>query len=134
MKGQASLEFMMMVIVVLFFIMAFYVYALGKENVALETEKQKNIESMCSDIANKIDSVFFYGSGFKESVYLPEKVYGLDYKINVYNKTLICSAGKYSFIEKFVSEKITNSTHYPPFQIPNRKITIKNYLGEVRIS
>lgn len=135
MRAQASFEFMIMVIFVLFFILAFYVSVFGKELLAGEEEKRKEIENICNSIADKINSAVYYGNGFSQNISLPEKLYGANYSVKVLNKTLICDAGKYNSIEKFVAETVTDSKgKAPPFTLEHKKIKIENPVGIVVIS
>lgn len=101
---------------------------------AQDIEKQKKIENICSDVANKINSAVYFGFGFTQNVSLPEQIYGLNYSITVYNGTLLCRYDKYVIIEKFITNSTTNTTHDPPFELPRREIKIENSAGIIVIS
>lgn len=128
------MEFMAVVIVVLFFILAFYIVAFGKEGSAQQAERQQKLDSICNNVADRINNAVYYGFGFMQNYSLPPNIDGLNYTMDVGNKTLACKASIYSSIQTFIADSITNTTHNPPFFIPIREIKIENVLGTIVIS
>jgi len=135
MKAQASTEFIAIVIVIMIFIMIIFVATSALQISAQNEEVYRKVRSICGDIREKINKAIYFGFGFSQNVNLPTDVFGVNYSLNVSdNKTLICSTEKFSVIEMFVENDITNTTHDPPFTIPKREIKISNSEGVVVIS
>lgn len=135
MKSQASTEFMAIVGVILVFVMIIFVSTSALQLSAQNEEVRRKVGSICSDIREKINKAIYFGFGFSQNVSLPDDVFRVDYNLKISdNKTLICSTEKFSIIEIFVENKITNTTDDPPFTIPKREIKISNSNGVVVIS
>ncbi len=128
------MEFMSVVIIVLMFILIFYVVSFGKEGAAQQAERQQKLDSVCSNVANRINNAASYGYGFRQNYSLPPNIDGLNYTIDVSNRSLTCNTSKYTSVQVFVVDTITNSTHIPPFSIPIKEIKIENEFGVVIIS
>jgi len=135
MKSQASLEFIQIAIVVLVFLLVTYTSIASTQFSAQEEEVERKLSSLCGDIADKINKAVYFGFGFSQNISLWEQIYGNNYTLKINdNKTLICSTSKYSIIETFIENNITNSTHNPPFFIPIITIKISNSKGNVVIA
>lgn len=134
MKGQASMELITMVLAILVIIIAFFLASFSRESSIRDDETQRKLNSVCNDVATKIDRAVFFGNGFTQNVTLPGRIFDLQYSIDVYNRTLLCKAGKFNRIEMFTADRITNTTNYPPFSIPIRQITVNNTQGTIVIS
>jgi len=135
MKSQASLEFMQIVMIVLVFLLVTYTSIASTQFSAQEEEVQRKLSSICGDITDKINKAVYFGFGFSQNISLWKQIYGNNYTLKINdNKTLICSTSKFSIIETFIENKITNSTSNPPFFIPIRTIKISNSRGTVVIA
>jgi len=135
MKGQVSLEFLLIVSSVLFFLFVFFSAAVSTQLSAQGEQTQRLLSNVCSDVSDKINKAVFYGLGFSQNITLPQTLYGTDYSITVRNNwTLECVTSTASVINIFTNTSIKNSTAYPPFIIPKRQIRISNTGGVVLIT
>jgi len=135
MKSQASSEFLTIVMIILIFIMIIFISTSALQLSAQKEEVLRKVRSICGDITEKINKAIYFGLGFSQNVSLPDDVFGTDYNLKISdNKTLICSTEKFSIIDMFVENEITNTTDNPPFTIPKKEIKISNSGGVVVIS
>jgi len=134
MKSQSSFEFLTMVSIILIFVLLIFSLVASTQFHAQGEELQRSVKNICSNIGDKINKAIYFGNGFSQNVSLRENIFGTDYTLIIRdNKTLVCSAEKFSIMEIFVENEITNTTHEPPFSIPKREIEIKNSDGVVMI-
>ena len=134
MKSQASFEFLTIVSIVLIFVLLIFSLLSATQFRAQGIELQKIVKNICSRIGDKINKAIYFGNGFSQNVSLGEDIFGTDYTLTIRNnKTLVCSTERFSIIEIFVENEITNTTHDPPFPVPKREIEIKNSNGIVVI-
>lgn len=134
MISQASFEFLTIISIILIFILLIFSLVSATQFRAQREELQKTVKNICSRIGDKINKAIYFGNGFSQNVSLGEEIFGTDYSLIIRdNKTLVCSAERFSIIEIFVENNITNKTHNPPFSIPKREIEIKNSKGIVMI-
>jgi len=135
MKSQASLEFIQIAMVVLVFLLVTYASIASTQFSAQEEEVQRKLSTVCGDIADKINKAIYFGFGFSQNISLWNQIYGNNYTLKINNnKTLVCSTSRYSIVETFIENNITNSTHNPPFFIPIRTIKISNSGGTTVIT
>ncbi len=135
MKAQVSTEFMSIAVVVLLFILVFFVSAFSRENLLQKTERQRNLDVLCSNIADKIDAAFYYGPGFTQNLTLPPKIFELSYTIIVGNKTVVCQVSSdLVSIENFVTDEVRNKTTTIPFQVERKTIKVENIANTIYIS
>jgi len=134
MKSQSSFEFLTMVSIILIFVLLIFSLVAATQFRAQGEELQRSVKNICSKIGDKINKAIYFGNGFSQNVSLGENIFGTDYTLTIRdNKTLVCSTETFSIMEIFVENKITNTTHDPPFSIPKREIEIKNSDGVVMI-
>lgn len=119
-KAQASMEFLMLVIVMLFFVLLLYAANLNKINEISITAKQQEVKTACESIASAINGVYYFGNGFMRNV----TVSG-NHTIRMFNKTIICYDGNQQYIGSIVPSDVRNSTDYNEFEI---KTALKNVL------
>jgi len=134
MKSQASLEFMAVVVVVLFFLLMLYIPLSARELRTENEETRRKLGSICTDIADKINKAYYFGYGFSQNVSLPDTLYGKNYTVIVNNnRTVVCNTSSEYYIAMFITTHVYNGSYYPPFIIPNKEIIINNSEGVVNI-
>lgn len=127
MKAQAALEFMIISFIILSILLLLFSITTGSQLASQQEEAQNRLNSICKNLVNKINNAIYYGNGFSQEIVIPDSIYGNSYIIEVKNnKTLICSTEKFSLIQMFVENDITNETSNPPFDIKPNSITIEN--------
>lgn len=135
MNGQVSMEFMVIIVVMLSTVLVFFLASYSKESSIRSDEIQRKLNSVCNDIATKIDKAVSFGNGFTQNITLPAKIYDLNYSVYaVNNETLYCSAGNYNTFANLISGGLNNTTSYAPFYIPIREIKINNTQGVIVIT
>jgi len=133
MRGQSGVEFMLGVIVVLSFVLAFYVATFSKISAVPD---RLQIEQLCEEVAVKIGIVDQYGDGFSQNVTMPDKLQGtVNYNIMVDTYALVCQSTQ-SAIRPHTATSIRNATGSgPPFMMPvNKTVSITNRAGTVVIT
>jgi hypothetical protein len=134
MKGQVSMEFMIISFVVLSILLLVFATASRTQFFSQETQLQRKVKDICENVADKINKAIYYGGGFSQGIFIPDKVYGNNYTIKVENnRTLVCSTEKFSIVKIFVENKIENETSVPPFFIEKGSVVITNKGGMVKI-
>ena len=133
MHGQAGVEFMLGVIVVLSFVLTFYVATFGKISAVPD---RLQIEQLCEEVTTKIGAADQYGDGFSQNMTLPDKLQGtVNYNITVYTYSVICASAQ-NAIRPHTAASVRNATGSgPPFTLPRGKtVSITNNAGTVVIT
>lgn len=134
MRGQAAFEFMIISSIIMVILLLIFGAASRAQIVSQEGEAQSKVQDICEYVTDKINSAIYYGEGFSQKISLPIQVYGNNYTVEVKNnRTLVCSTTKFSIVEIFAENKITNNTDTPPFFIKPNSIRISNIGGTVII-
>ncbi len=132
-KGQASFEFMLMVILVAITALASFVAVYGKVTSSDLAGRQKELAAVCDELVQKIDSAFFYGSGFSQNITLPDKINGRNYTVSIKKSYIVCESENFDYPKKFFASNVTNISGAADFSVPLRKIKIENSEGVVVI-
>jgi len=131
MKSQASIEFLMLAIMIAFFILVIYTATLNKTSESILANKQQKIKITCESISSAINDAFYFGNGFSRNV----TMFG-NYTIKIYNSTVICYSGKFYYINSVFPPDIRNSTGATEFEvhtIPKMNLRIENNDGTIVI-
>ncbi len=131
MKGQASFEFMILILVMFMISIISFSAFYGVLGPA-DSGSALTLNGICAELGQKIDSALFFGAGFSQNISLPKKVSGASYTVSIKNSTIICKDSKNSFAENFFAAYVSNGTA-KEFFLPLREIEIKNIEGEISI-
>src|SRR3989344_1512847 len=134
MKAQASSEFLysvMFLAVVLVFVYAVFYSEIIQ---AAASADEQSLALLCSSLAEKINSVDYYGAGFEFSTSLPQKIGAKNYTITAQSAYLQCELKSYSYTQTITAKNFTNGTAAPPFNIPPGARLIKNSGAGVVVS
>ncbi len=133
-RGQASFEFMLMIILVAITALASFVAVYGKVTSSDLAGRQTSLAGICNELAQKIDNAFFYGSGFSQNITLLDKVDGRNYTVSIKKSYAVCESENFDYPQKFFADNVTNSAGAAEFSVPLKKIKIENSDGVVVIS
>ncbi len=87
-KAQVSVEFLMLVILMVL-IFSIYVPFLWRQQLEIEEENEYLVgEKIASSIKNEVETAVMFGSGYRRNFTLPEDIFGSDYTISIDNKIL----------------------------------------------
>ncbi len=112
MKAQASIEFLMLVIVTMVFVIVVYAANLNKMGEVSSTGRQQELEIGCERLSSAIDEAYYFGNGFSRNASV-----GGNYTIRIFNSTLICYDSGKNFISTIVPPDVRNSTDSAQFEI-----------------
>ncbi len=134
MEGQVAIEFMVISFTVLSILLLVFATTTKNQIGTQETLMQKSLANLCQNLAEKINKAIYYGSGFNQSLELPNNIYGVNYTLNILdNKTLVCSTERFSIVKIFIENTIRNITSNVPFFISLKATSISNQAGVVMI-
>ncbi|HLE07626.1 MAG TPA: hypothetical protein VI933_03300 [archaeon] len=126
MKAQASFEFLSSVIVVAVVLLAVFSAFYSKFFEAGISTDEQSLTTLCYSLAEKINAVDYYGTGFEFSASLPQKIGTKIYTITAQNLSLQCTMQRFSSLQTITAKNLTNGTAYPPFEIFSGSRSIKN--------
>lgn len=126
-KGQAAMEFLAFLILVMTVSAAVYAGVFGRLSDAASSQDSFSAQSACRDIAGAADSAYVFGNGFSSNLTLPQGV-----AASMLNNSAVCSGGNSVFIESALGS-VRNSTGGANFNL-GKQIRIANSLGTVIIS
>lgn len=125
-KGQAAIEFLAFLILIMIVSVAVYAGAFGKLSDAASSERRFELQSACRSIANTVNQAQTFGNGFSSNITLPEG------SISMLNNTAVCAGGNDVFMEAVIGN-VRNSTGGASFNL-GKHVKIENSLGTVIIS
>ena len=106
-KAQASMEFMLIFIILLIVLSVAIITNLEKITEITSAKTQKDIQSTLSKSATTINTVFLEGDGFSINLTLPETISGYDYEMLTDSNYLIIEFQNSTYSEKLLTANIT---------------------------
>ena len=126
-KAQASIEFMSMLSVALIIFLGFIIINTYQSQSSYDTSVRFELQRTCNDFAAGINLAASGGSGFAAYIFLPQKIRGLNYTINITERTAtLIGDGKNVFCRL-----ITSNVSY--VNISTGNIILENVNGTVII-
>ena len=89
MKSQVSVEFLLLVSLLIAFAGIIILINSGFQESVREEEIERAAHQACEKISFEINNAVRFGDGYKRRFYLEEKIAGLDYTLNLENYTII---------------------------------------------
>lgn len=109
MKGQISVEFMM---IFLLMIAALTVAMLvGQKNMesAQYLEQQTMTNEILESVSDKINTAFMEGHGFSTNITLPQMVHGKNYAVRIRSNSIEINVSETYFYRSLLTQNITGS-------------------------
>jgi len=125
MRAQASIEFMMVFIILIAAISVISAVSFMKTREIQISNLQREAGNLLRDVGGSINTVYLEGDGFQTIVSIPDKIIGFDYSISISSNYLTISVQDTSFSRAL----LTNATG--SFQ--EGENTIANVDGAVEI-
>ena len=126
-KGQAAIEFMVLAVMVALFMLTAFVAIASRQFDVQREERSAFFDSLCTEVADKINNAFNYGNGFAQSVELTPAIFGREYNISINSTTLRCVMGGV-IARRLVNESVTQG------EIAKGKRLVLNKGGRVVIT
>lgn len=126
-KGQASIEFLAFLILIMIVSVAVYAGVFGRLSSAASSQSTFGLQSACRNIANGINSAYVFGNGFSSNMTLPAEA-----SASMLNNSVVCIGGDKIFIESALGN-VRNSAGAANFNL-GRQVKIANSLGTIIIS
>ena len=89
MKSQVSVEFLLLVSLLIAFAGIIILINSGFQESVREEEIERAAHRACEKISFEINNAVRFGDGYKRRFYLEEKIAGLDYTLNLENYAII---------------------------------------------
>ena len=131
-SGQAAVEFMICILVLVFAMIIFSVYAGSKDFERSNAEAKLEADKLCWQISHLINTAM-YSRGYYSEFSLPMKINGLDYNVSVSNNTVIVDYERHSCIYQIAVTNISFGTKKAPFSLCGGDFYINNTNNELFI-
>lgn len=128
MKGQASAEFMIVLMLMVALLTVLSITSMIKTDEVSINNMQREAEDVLRNVGDKINTVYFEGDGFMTNVTIPDRILGFDYNISVNSKFIIIEAGHQTF-SKVLFANVTNAGNFV-----KGTNNIKNVGGAIKIN
>ncbi|MDY6766380.1 MAG: hypothetical protein SVW77_03355 [Candidatus Nanohaloarchaea archaeon] len=92
-KGQSSLEFLTMFILVLLVFSAFISLFAEWQTAAVEADRERIAATIADRVGFELDRALVAGNGFSRTIELPEEIRGRNYTMQVMNGTVLLDYG-----------------------------------------
>lgn len=112
-KAQASIEFISMVSVALFILIALVIVNTYQAQAAHDASVRSNAQRVCNDFAAGINLAASGGSGFKAHIFLPLNVRGQSYAIGITGKTVHLNASDKTVFCRLITSNVSYATISP---------------------
>ena len=134
MKGQAGIETLFGVSLLLIFLVFAFVTSVSKSSETQFAQTYLEAQKICYEIKNIINQISSYSFGAAVQVIIPNKIDSTDYNLTVdsNNKTLTIEWSNNLFSCTILTPNVTNNTHNK-FTIAKGTKTFKNSNGVVII-
>lgn len=124
-KGQAAIEFLSLMIVIMIISVAAYEVVYSRIS---DSGNIYNLQFACRKIASGINSALVFGNGFSTNITLPEGTY----TASILGDAVLCKDSENVFIETVLSN-VTNSSGSKDFTLSSL-VKIKNDFDEIIIT
>ncbi len=110
-KGQASIEFLVFVLLAIFFLLASALFYAEKINETVKLSKYYRMREICSEISSLSSLVYAGGNGTNVSEQFPKYIYGDNYSIYINgNKKYIRIIKNNKVVGCLLSVPVSNGT------------------------
>lgn len=126
-KGQASFEFLATITLVMVLVVASFALIATNQLELQADERFTLFDSLCTEVAEKINNAFRFRNGFAQAALLPAHIFGRDYNITVAGDRLQCLMSGV-IVRQLSNDSVTQGV------LAKKNLLIINDRGSVRIS
>ena len=125
MKGQGSVEFIMILSILLVMLAAIAVASTAKTRDINAYAFQREADSVLGYAGSKINTAYLEGDGFETNITLPERIMGFDYNVSVEDDYLVINSSGMGY-SKLLATNVSG-------QLAKGLNVVRNEKGEVKV-
>ncbi len=126
-KGQAGIEFLILISFLLFIFSTYYISLLKKDQEYFTNTVAYDGEALASTISMVLDTTFVEGNGFSINITLPTDIEGLKYTVTIYPNIVSINVGNKHYYHNTIVRKVLGN-FTPGINV------VKNVHGSIQIT
>lgn len=108
-KGQAGIEFLILISFLLFIFSTYYIGLLKKDQEYFANSVAYDSEALASSISMALDTAFVEGNGFSINITLPADIDGLKYSVIIYPNIVCINVGSRHYYHNTIVRKVVGN-------------------------